>query len=108
MVCPPRSTTAADTLNPMLSHLASAASAMASAIPSERFFCVTSPCALASEEQARAAAAPVNILTAKFIDVFPICVGECGEVIETADAVPLTLWSAAFPLNARGEANVCG
>src|SRR3974390_2232444 len=103
MVCPPRSTPAADTLTPMLSPLASAASAMPSAIPSERFFCVTRPCALASEEQARAAATPVNILIAKFIDVFPVCVRECGEVIETADVVPLTLWSAACPPNWWGR-----
>src|SRR3984893_2752167 len=47
---PARSTTVTETLNPMLSHWASAALAMACASASEIFFCVTIPCALAGTD----------------------------------------------------------
>src|SRR6185437_5583397 len=53
---PSRSTTATETLKPMLSHCASAALAMVCAIASGMFFCVTSPCAATGDDSAAIAA----------------------------------------------------
>src|SRR5580704_15318812 len=49
---PSRSTTTTETLKPMLSHLVSAALAMACAIASGIFFWVTRPCAPAADDSA--------------------------------------------------------
>ncbi|MGB7616913.1 MAG: hypothetical protein WBM06_08120 [Pseudolabrys sp.] len=64
MVRPARSTTATETLKPMLSHWATAAWAIVCAIASGMFFWVTSPCAVAVDDSAA--------ITAKAADIFDI------------------------------------